>query len=377
VNPRERLLTSLQHKEPDRIPLDLGAMMTTIEAEAYEKLKLHLGIDTETKTFMRDHVVPDERILKLLGVDTRYVRMNPSKAHKAPEDTGDSYMDEWGIVWGKPESSLYYDPIDHPLGNVQSIGDLDNYTFPNPYKPKKVEGVREQAESLYNKTDYAVVADAPQQGIFETACLLRGFDNFLEDLALREDFVKELLARICDYMIDLYDHFLSAVGEYVQVVIVGDDVAMQDRPLISPLFYRKVVKPFHGKLWSSIKKQTDAYLFLHSCGNVHPLIPDFMELGVDILNPIQVSAADMNTLTLKREFGEKLTFWGAIDTQKVLPYGSPQDVELEVKTRIKDLAPGGGYVLCAVHNIQADVGPENILAMYGSARKYGNYPIKE
>lgn len=377
MKPRERLLTSLRHREPDRIPLDLGAMMTTIETGAYDKLKLHLGIEAETKTFMRDHVIPDEQILKLLGVDTRYVRMNPSKSRKAPDDIGDSYMDEWGIVWGKSESSLYYDPIDPPLAKVQSLGELGNYTFPNPYDPKRVEGLREQAEALYNNTDYAVIADAPQQGIFETACLLRGFGNFLEDLALRENFAKELLSRICDFMIGLYNHFLSAVGEYVQVVIVGDDVAMQDRPLISPLLYRRVVKPFHGKLWSSIKKRTEAYLFLHACGSVYPLIPDFIELGVDILNPVQVSAADMSTQRLKKEFGQKLTFWGAIDTQKILPYGSPEEVELEVKKTIEDLAPGGGYVLCAVHNIQADVGPENILTMYSSARKYGNYPKKQ
>jgi len=377
MKPRERLLTSLRHKEPDRIPLDLGAMMTTIEAEAYNKLKLHLGIEAETRTFMRDHVIPDDQLLRLLGGDTRYVRMNPSKIRKTPEDKGDSYKDEWGIIWKKSESSLYYDPVDHPLANIQSPGDLNRYTLPDPYEPKKVEGLRKRAESLFNNTDYAIIADAPQQGIFETAFLLRGFGNFLEDLALRENLVKELLSRICDFMIGLYDHFLSAVGEYVQVVIVGDDVAMQDRLLISPSLYRKLVKPFHSKLWSFITNQTEAYLFFHSCGSVYPLIPDFIELGVDILNPVQVSAADMSTLRLKKEFGEKLAFWGAIDTQKILPNGSPEEVELEVKKRIEDLAPGGGYVLCAVHNIQADVGPENILTMYSSARKYGNYPIKQ
>ena len=370
------MLTCLEHREPDRVPLDLGAMMTTIETGAYDKLKLHLGIEVETRTFMRDHVIPDEQILELLGVDTRYVRMNPSNARKASDEIGNAYMDEWGIVWGKPQSSLYYDPIDNPLAKAQSVKDLSKYPLPNPYTPKKVEGIREQAEDLFNNTDYALVADAPQQGIFETACLLRGFTHFLEDIVMREHFARELLARICDYMMGLYDHFLSAVGDYVQVVIVGDDVAMQDRLLMSPLQYRNVVKPFHAKLWSFVKERTQAYLFFHSCGSVYPLIPDFIELGVDILNPIQVGAARMSTRMIKEEFGAWLTFWGAIDTQKVLPYGSPEDVESEVRTRIEDLAPGGGYVLCAVHNIQADVNPENILAMYASARKYGSYPIR-
>jgi uroporphyrinogen decarboxylase len=352
-------------------------MMTTIETGAYEKLKLHLGIKTETRTFMRDHVIPDERILELLDVDTRYVRMNPSKPRRTPENIGDSYVDEWGIVWGKPESSLYYDPIGHPLKKAQSVKDLKKHTFPNPYNPEKVAGIREQAEGLFYNTDYALVADAPQQGIFETACLLRGFAPFLEDLALRENLVRELLARICEYMIGLYDHLLSAVGDYVQVVIVGDDVAMQDRLLLSPLQYRKLIKPFHGKLWSFIKKKTQAHLFFHSCGSVSPLIPDFIDLGVDILNPIQVGAAHMSTSRLKEEFGESLSFWGAIDTQKILPFGSPEDVESEVRTRIRDLASGGGYVLCAIHNIQADVTPENILAMYSSAKRYGTYPIQQ
>jgi len=158
------------------------------------------------------------------------MRMNPSKIRKTPEDKGDSYKDEWGIIWKKSDSSLYYDPVDHPLANIQSPGDLNRYPLPDPYEPKKVEGLRKRAESLFNNTDYAIIADAPQQGIFETACLLRGFGNFLEDLALRENLVKELLSRICDFMIGLYDHFLSAVGEYVQVVIVGDDVAIRIPP---------------------------------------------------------------------------------------------------------------------------------------------------
>jgi uroporphyrinogen decarboxylase len=139
--------------------------------------------------------------------------------------------------------------------------------------------------------------------------------------------------------------------------------------------YRRIIKPFHSKFWRFIKQKTQAYLFFHSCGSVYPLIPDFIEMGLDILNPIQVSARDMNSARLKEEFGDQISFWGAIDTQHVLPYGSPEEVEAEVKQRIKDLAPGGGYVLCAVHDIQPDVKPENIVSMYESARKYGTYPI--
>lgn len=374
--PRERLLSCLEHKEPDRVPLDLGGMMTTIEAGAYDQLKSLLGIESETIKFMREHVVPDENILEKLGVDTRYVRMNPSPNRKASNKREDSYVDEWGIVWRKPKGSLYYDPVGSPLHKVQTISELNEYNFPNPRDHRRVDGLREKARALYRQSKYAIIADAPQQGIFETAFLLRGLSNFLEDLALREDFAKELLSRICDYMIGLYDTFLTEVGEYVQVVFTGDDVGMQDRLLISPTMYRQIIKPFHRKFWHFIKQKTQAYLFFHSCGSVYPLIPDFIEMGVDILNPIQVSAKDMNSARLKEEFGDKISFWGAIDTQRVLPYGSPDEVEAEVKQRIKDLAPGGGYVLCAVHDIQPDVKPENVVSMYESARKYGTYPIR-
>jgi uroporphyrinogen decarboxylase len=217
----------LEHKEPDRVPLDLGGMMTTIEAGAYDPLKSLLGIESETKRFMREHVAPDEHILETLGIDTRYVRMNPLPNLRASNKWKDSYVDEWGIVWKKPKGSLYYDPVGFPLDKVQTIGDLNGYNFPNPRNPRRVEGLREKAQALYRQSNYAIIADAPQQGIFETAFLLRGLSNFLEDLALREEFAKALLSRICDYMIDLYGMFLTEVGEYVQVVFTGDDIGMQ------------------------------------------------------------------------------------------------------------------------------------------------------
>ena len=157
--------------------------------------------------------------------------------------------------------------------------------------------------------------------------------------------------------------------------MVSDDLGGENAPLISPDLYREMVKPAQKKLWQFIKDNTEAQLFQHTCGNVYSLIPDLIEIGVDILNPVQVAAKDMDSKRLKEEFGDRLTFWGAIDTQRVLPYGSPEDVETEVKKRIADMAPGGGYVLTAVHNIQAGVSPENICMMYDAAKKYGKYPI--
>ena len=372
---RERVLTCLAHKEPDRVPLDLGGTPTTIEKVPYDELKRYLKMDIETKTFTRDHVEPDEKILQFFGIDTRYLRLKPSKSWKLKFEPDNSYVDEWGVRWKKPKSSLYYDPVGHPLKDAK-IDDLKKYKWPDPHDKTRVEGLREKAEYLYKKTDYAIVCDMVGVGIFETAWILRGLEKFLEDLILNKEFAFLLLEKVTEIKIGLYSEFLDAVGRYAHVVMVSDDLGTENGLIISPSLYREMIKPFHKKLWQSIKKKTDAYLFLHSCGSVYKLIPDLIELGIDILNPVQVAAKDMDTERLKKEFGEKLSFWGGIDTQKILPYGKEKDVEEEVKKRIKDLAPGGGYVLCAVHNIQAGVKPENIVRMYEAAKKYGVYPIK-
>lgn len=371
---RKRLLATLRHKEPDRVPLDLGGLATTIETVPYDELKSYLGIKSETKTFLRDHVEPDEKILQLLEIDTRYLHPKPPKSWKLKIAADNSYVDEWGIRWKKPESSLYYDPVGHPLADA-AIDDLEEYRWPDPYDPGRTQELKERAKYLYRKTDYAIVADMLGLGIFETAWTLRGFERLLEDLIINQDFALVLLEKVTQIKIGLYNQFLDAVGDYIQVVMVSDDLGMENGLIISPHLYRKAIKPFHKKLWEFIKKKTEAYIFLHSCGSVYHLIPDFIELGVDVLNPVQVAAKDMDSKRLKEEFGDKLTFWGAIDTQKIIPYGSPAEVKQEVKRRIRDLAPGGGYVLAAVHNIQAGVKPENILKMFDTARKYGVYPI--
>jgi len=375
MTPRERVLTSLNHEEPDRVPLDLGGLATTIEAVPYNELKKYLGIRSETKLFLRDHVDPPEEILERFGIDTRYVRMKPPRNFKVQIDSDNSYLDEWGTRWKKPESSLYWDPVDYPLKDA-TIEDLETHNWPDPHDPGRTEGLREEAKWLREKTDCAIIADTPSLGIFESASIcLRGIERLMMDLILEKPFAKALLDKVADIQIEFFRHYLDAVGEYIDVIMVTDDLGAENGPLISPEHYREMIKPAQKKLWQSIKNNTKAYLFLHSCGSISKFIPDLIEIGVDILNPIQVSAKDMDPKRLKEEFGDKLTFWGGVDTQRVLPFGSPEDVEREVKTRLADMAPGGGYVLTAVHNIQAGVRPENICMMYDAARKYGTYPI--
>ena len=257
-----------------------------------------------------------------------------------------------------------------------TIKDLDTYPWPDPDDPGRVKGLREEVKKLRNETDCAIIADIPVYGIFEHSwTCLRGADQFFMDLVLNEDFVLALFEKLLEIDIKLYANYMDAVGDLIDVVGVGDDLAGENAPLISPEMYRKLVKPYQAKLWKSIKEKTDAYLFLHSCGSIYKLIPDLIEMGVDIINPVQVAAKDMDSKRLKEEFGDDLTFWGGIDTQKILPFGSPQNVEDEVKKRLSDFAPGGGYVLNAVHCIQPGVPPENIIQMYKAGLNYGKYPI--
>jgi len=372
---RERVLASLNREEPDRVPLDLGGVATTIEAVPYNELKQYLGIRSETELFLRDHVDPPEEVLKRFGIDTRYVRIKPPRNFKVQIDPDNSYLDEWGTRWKKPESSLYWDPVDYPLKDA-TIEDLETYNWPDPHDPGRTEGLREQAKRLREKTDYAVIGDTPLLGIFESACVcLRGIERLMMDLILDKPFAEALFDKLADIHIEFLRHYLDAVGDLIDVIMVSDDLGGENGPLISPELYRDLIKPAQRKLWQFIKSNTEAYLFLHSCGSISKFVPDLMEMGVDILNPVQVSAKDMDTKRLKEEFGDKLTFWGGVDTQRVLPFGSPEDVDREVRKRIADMAIGGGYVLTAVHNIQAGVPPENICMMYDAARRYGRYPI--
>jgi uroporphyrinogen decarboxylase len=361
MKPRERLVAALNHKEPDRIPIDLGGCTTTIEVEAYNRVKDVLGFRSETKTFVRDHVEVDEWILQRFNVDTRYLRIKAPRSYKFVLESDNSYLDIWGVRYKKPPTSLYWDMVDYPM--KESTRDvLEKYKWPDPYDPGITEGLRETAKRLYETTEYALVLDVFGYGVFDQAWALRGMQNFFMDLAMNQQFAEALLQRVADY---------------VQVVMVSDDLGTQNGLMISPEIYRKLIKPAEKRVWEFIKTKTNAFLFLHSCGSIRKLIPDLIELGVDILNPVQFSAKDMIPKELKREFGKDLTFWGGgCDTQKVLPFGTTEEVEEEVKKRISEFAPGGGFVFNPVHTIQPKVPAENIIRMFDTAKKYGTYPIR-
>lgn len=373
---RERVLCSLNHQEPDRVPIFIGASgATTMLAPAYERLRSYLGIQSQTKVFSRalQYAEMDEEVMVRFGSDARAISPGPAPSGHRRELTNDAFVDEWGVTWERRPSATYYEVVECPLANA-SVDDIERYTWPDLCHPDRFEGLAAKARAI-RENGYAVVAMAGVSP-FEQIGLLRGLSAWLIDLAVNTEFAQALLNQVAGLMKASVVRLLEEAGDYVDVVITSDDLGTQKAPMISPAMYRRLVKPYHADLLSAIKDRTKAKVFFHSDGNIYPLLGDLIEIGVDLLNPVQVSATDMgDTARLKREFGDRLSFCGGIDTQDVLPRGAVDDVRREVRRRIQDLAPGGGYVLAAVHCIQPDVPPENVCAMFDEAIKAGRYPL--
>ena len=381
---RRRVATALNHQEPDRIPYDLGGtILTGIHQHAYRRLRAQLGLP-ETHIEIEDPIQQLARVhddvKKQLKVDVYGV--NPAKprgiaALPWSEDGYDKLVDEWGIEWWKPQDGgFYYDMRRHPLAQIDNPAALANHKFPDPLDPGRFEGMAARASELMNRKQVAYVLGRNAPGIFEIALWMRGFENFYCDMLANTAFAEALLDFIMEIKMKYWSHALELVGPNVMMVSEADDLASQDRCLVNPDLYRKLIKPRHTKLFAFIKKhaQVPVKIFYHSCGAIFELIPDLIESGVDILNPVQVSAAGMDTRELKRRYGRDVTFYGGgVDTQRVLPRGTPQQVCDEVRRRIDDLAPGGGFIFNTVHNIQADVPPENVVAMWETLMEYGVY----
>ncbi|MCO6453262.1 MAG: hypothetical protein J5I90_20945 [Caldilineales bacterium] len=373
---RERVPCALNHEEPDRGPIFFGTSgATTMLAPGYEKFKAHLRITRETTVFWRglQYVLMDEEVLAWSGSDGRPLLPGPAPAALTRDISADAYVDGWGCLWERRSGVIYYEVVDSPI-RTATIEDLDYYPWPDLAHPSRFVGLRERAKAIQD-AGYAVVM---MSGVspFEQSYMLRGVEQWMLDLAADPDFAMALMRKITDLQKASVIALLDEAGDFVDVLIMGDDLGSQTSTLISPKMYRHLVKPFHIELILEIKKRTKAKIFYHSDGNIISLLPDLIEIGIDLLNPVQVNAGDMgDTARLKREFGDQLSFCGAIDTGWVLPSGTPDDVRAEVRRRIKDLAPGGGYILASVHCIQPDVPLENVIAMLDEAKVAGKYPI--
>jgi len=368
MNPRERLVTALNHKEPDRVPVDLGSSVSGIAVISYNKLKKKLGVKTETKVIdkMQQLAKLDEEILQRFNIDTRHIWPEP----KTLKGEDNPYIDEWGVKRKMPKGGYYYDMVENPLAQAD-ISEIRKYKGPTPEELGITKELERKAKYLYENTDYALVTTFP--GVFEKAWELRGIERLFMEIALDKKLVVTLFNKVLEIELEIYEKLLTYIGKYIQLVMFTEDLGREDGLLFSPKFYREVLKPCQKELIQLIKKHTQAKIAIHSDGAIRPLLKDFIEIGVDVINPVQATAKDMDTKRLKKDFGKDLCFWGAIDTQKILPYGTPQEVKDEVKRKIDYLAPGGGYLLASCHNIQADVSPENIIAMFEAAWEYGEY----
>ncbi len=382
---RQRVSLALSHQEPDRVPVDLGGASTNtgIAARAQEQLLRYLGMDAkpaEFSDFFQQLVVPDSRLLDRFGVDFFGFQPRPPDGWKLniQEDQENFfYYDEWGLKCVMPKQGGYYfDHLERPLSDPDlCTDDVEHYAWPDPRDPGRSRGLAEDVREKFEHTDYALCLGTVGAGVLDQSIALRGYENFSMDLLANPDLAAAIMDRVVEFYIEYWDEILPVVGDYIQVVRMSDDLGVQNGPTMSPELYRAMIKPRQKEVFSFIRSRTKAKLYLHSCGSVREFLPDIVDLGVDILNPIQVSARGMDTKLLKDEHGDKLCFWGAIDTQHVLPFGSTGDVRAEVRRRISDLAPGGGYVLSQVHDLQANVPPENIVAMFSAARDFGRYPI--
>jgi uroporphyrinogen decarboxylase len=370
LNSRQRVNTALNHSEPDKVPIDLGSTEnTTITRIAYLNLRQHLGMEIDPDPFVinrqMDSVYPKEDLLERYGVDFRPVKPSPTWKSETREMHDDSFYDELGIRWKK--ASYYYDMVEHPMRGY-TLDEIINTRWPDPFTPGRVAGIRAQAQDLHENTDRAIVVGHIIWGPFELACAVRGYEQFLVDFYQDTKLAETLLDKNLELAISFWDAYLTEVGEFVQVAAQGDDLGMQTGSIISPKMYRKFIKPRHKQLFDFIRSKSNAKIFLHSCGSVFDLIPDFIEAGVDILSPVQFTAANMDLEKLKKTFGKDLTFWGGgVDTQQMLPRGSIAEIKDQVSRIFDILAPGGGFVFVPVHNIQADISPERSHAVYETA----------
>ena len=381
MNSRKRVLLSLEHKEPDRVPFDLGgASVTGISIKAYKNLLNYLGIKKKIEIILlsAQRARVDESVLKKLKVDVRGIHPNLPikwKVSTKEDDNYTYYKDGWGIIRRMPKiKGLHYSFTVFPLSNVNT-SDLEKYPWPDPTNPAIFQGLKEKAFRLNKETDAALVVARPfGNGILNMGAWLEGYENWFRDLILNPKRINKIMDKILELKIKYWDRILTEIGDYVDIIVELDDLGTQNSLLISPKIYRKYVKPRQKELFNSIKQKAPVYIFFHSDGAIRDLIPDLIEVGIDILNPVQIGLPKMDAKELKKEFGKYLSFWGGgVDTQHTLPHGTPQEVKDEVKRRIQDLSPQGGFIFAAVHSIQADVPPENFMAMWEALQEYGFY----
>ena len=378
----ERVRKALNHEIPDRIAIDLGGFQTGIHRIAYETLLDHFGMADEVNILdpVQQLAKPSEKVLERFHVDIRYVCAHAPDGfegrieHNVRDGLGwHDFKDEFGVIWSMPDDQqLYMDISHHPLADA-GVADLNDYPFPDGGDMSRFSGVRDVALELSKETPYALSTGIGGV-VYEFCWYMRGLEQWFLDMIENPAFCEALLEKTLKFWMDYYTGFLTEAGDLIDIVMIGDDLAGQQGPLFSPDFYRRIVKPRQKKLIQHIRSLTDAKIWYHTCGSCFTLIPELLDNGIDILNPVQISANNMDPKELKKQYGRKLVFWGGgCDSQHVLPFASPEEVAQHVRKNVETFKTGGGYVFSNVHNIQAGVPAENIVAMYDAAYEFGFY----
>jgi uroporphyrinogen decarboxylase len=378
---RERVVLSLNHKEPDRVPFDCN-----FSYGAYLKLKEYLGLELSREIKPSNSYLsisnPPE-LIKELNIDLIYVGLGAPKDQPIFEYGMDTYTDEWGVTYRKIENDtgVHYEFANRILGEADA-SDIHTFPWPNPYNPFLTADLEDRCRSLYEATDLALVGKF-SNSIFEQAFYMRGYEQLLMDLLLRPDFVTALMSKLVDIALLRIEAGLKAAGKYIQVLrLAGDDLGQQTGLIISPKTFRKVLKPHFSRLYQTTKSLIKTYnpeikVMTHTDGDVYPIIPDLIEMGLDVLNPVQPYVKEMDHFVLKHEYGHALSFHGGIDIQHVMPFGTTEEVKAEAIKTMRALGPQGGYILAPTHYIQPDVPPENIIALRDTVLEFGRYPFPE
>lgn len=399
---RQRIRLALEHKEADRVPIDFGAMRSTgISAIAYNKLKEHLGIqEGHTKLYdiyqqlaepeemivdrFHGDVVQLHRLEPAFGIDILEWKdgvlpdgstcLVPKNFNPVKNEKGDLEVFSGDKLIAKmPNGGLYFDTVYRPYEHCKTTEDIDK--IPLGYITDfELEYLEKEAKRLYETTDKAILASFGGN-IIEAGESDWGFENFMMQMAAEPELIHHYLTRLTDCYMSNLEKFLKAIGKYIDVIQFGDDLGMQNNLLISKRMYKRMIKPYHQRQFRWVKENyPNVKVFFHSCGSIIKLIPDLIDAGVEVLNPIQLSATGMDPELLKREFGNDLVFWGGgIDTQQTLTNCKVEEIEDEVKRLVDIFKTGGGFVFTQVHNIQANIPPEKVVAVYDSCYKHGWY----
>jgi uroporphyrinogen decarboxylase len=389
MNSRERVLMSLNHQEPDRVPLDLGGNQSGIHMDAYLRLIDYLGIKDPYPQFynLKQHiVVPCEALLQRLHIDTRYLyppsNLKPLNVQLQNEKGFVGEYDQFGVFWGndakKPRDQIkYLDPVIPPLESLTTIPQIKEYNWPNGADRKPLVGLREIAKALHDQNQYAI-ASMPIGCIYEYTTFLFGFKTAMKHLLRHKELIMATMEHIYQYWIDYAEAFFKEVGDYVDLVAVNGDLATQAGPIMNLEIYKTLINPIETRFVNHIHRLSKAKINYHSCGAITDFIPYFIKMGYDATNPTQVGATGMVPRELKAKFGKDITFMGGLcDPQRALSNGTPDQVKTEVINNLTYFKSNGGYIGANVHNITAEVPAENIVAMFDTAYQFQNPPLKK